>query len=165
MPPPRKKRRTIPSVDRVLARQIKELRRKQGVSQQRLAEMLGETQSTVTRIESGERAITVAELLRIAIALDCAPIYLLSGGLTGDDLPVTPNLTLDTKTAEWWISGWGALAGGDDHAYRFVNVSVTRARELEEAIQRARQSSPRFAELEWTAEDGFSGLESTADNG
>ena len=130
MPPAKRKRRTLPSVDRVLAAQVKELRRKQNVSQQRLAEMLGETQSTVTRIESGERAITVAELLRIAAALDCAPVYLLSGGLTGEDLPVTPKLRLSANEAHDWIVGFAAIAGGSERAFYLENVSARRADEM-----------------------------------
>ena len=108
MAPAKKTRRTLPSLDRVIGNQIRELRRKRGgLSQQQLAELLGETQSTITRIESGKRSIAVSEVYRIAAVLDCAPAYLLSGGLTGEAIPLTsgPEHELSSDAAFDWIVG------------------------------------------------------------
>jgi transcriptional regulator with XRE-family HTH domain len=122
----------------VLAIQISELRDRQNKSQQELANMLGVTQSTITRIESGKRAITVAEVFKIAAALDCAPVYLLSGGLTGEDIPVTPDLRLASGAAHDWIGGGLVLPGGDEHAYMQINVSAEQARANLAVIKNAR---------------------------
>ncbi len=123
MPPTKPKRRTLPSLDRVLALQIRALRDKRRVSQQQLAEMLGETQSTIARIESGERSIAVSELFRIAAALDCAPVYLLSGELTGEDVPVAPKHRLTCAQVHEWIVGIWPLPGADRRAYLLENIS------------------------------------------
>lgn len=113
MAPTKRKRRTVPSVDRMLARQLREIRRVTGFSQQRLADVLGEKQSTIARMESGERAFTVSEVFRIAAALNCQPITLLSGGLTGDDVPVTKEHTLTHAQAYEWLVGIRHLDGAD----------------------------------------------------
>ena len=123
-------RRTLPSLDRVLANQIRELRRKQNVTQQQLADKLGETQSTIARIESGERAITVSEIFRIAAALDCAPVYLLSGGLTGDEVPVTKEHRITCAQAHEWIVGIWSLPGADRRAFLLENISAAEADEI-----------------------------------
>lgn len=121
MPPAKRKRRTLPSLDRVLAVQIRALRAKQGVSQQVLAEMLGETQSTVTRIESGDRSITVSELFRIAAALDAAPVELLAASFAPDEVPVAGKTRLSADHAREWVKGERPLPGGDEGRY-WTNV-------------------------------------------
>jgi len=139
MPPPRRKRRTLPSLDRVIAAQVKALRRKQNVSQQWLADKLGETQSTITRIESGERAITVSEVFRIAAALNCAPVELMSGGLTGEkDVPVTPRVRVEAMQAAAWIVGTAPLGPVNDatwRAYYMENISEWRAAQVRKAAE------------------------------
>ena len=51
--------------ERVVER-IVQLRREQGVSQKRLAAAIGVDPSSMNRIEKGERAVSVAELVRMA---------------------------------------------------------------------------------------------------
>lgn len=145
MSPAKKKRRS--SLDRVLALQIARLRTKQGKSQQQLADMLGESQSTITRIESGDRSITVVELFRIAAALDCAPIYLLSGGLTAADVPVTPDEQLPSWEAELWIVGHKMLKGANERAFCLENISAQRASDIEKAARRLGVTDGEWAKL------------------
>lgn len=53
---------------------IVESRKAQGISQQELAELIGTTQSVVSRIENGtSRHITIDYLMRIATALHISP--------------------------------------------------------------------------------------------
>jgi transcriptional regulator with XRE-family HTH domain len=148
MAPAKTARRTLPSLDRVIANQIRELRRKRGVSQQRLAELLGETQSTITRIESGQRSIAVSEVYRIAAVLDCAPAYLLSGGLTGEAIPLIggPEHELSSDAAFDWIVGMAPLIGGNERAYYLENVSATRAADIAIAT-RLKTTGKGFYEL------------------
>lgn len=56
-------------LERRIARLAAQLRERRGISQAALAEELGHDQSFVSKIEHGQRRITVAELLRWAEAL------------------------------------------------------------------------------------------------
>ncbi len=49
-----------------IGKRIKELRELSGISQQRLAEMLGVSRPTISQIESGERKITADELIKLS---------------------------------------------------------------------------------------------------
>jgi transcriptional regulator with XRE-family HTH domain len=138
MAPAKKTRRTLPSLDRVIANQIRELRRKRGVSQQRLAELLGETQSTITRIESGERSIAVSEVYRIAAALDCPPFLLIAGGLTGEDVPVTAKHRIPCHYAHNWLVGLEPPPDGDRQLYSLDSIAFSVS---DEELERLRGSA------------------------
>ncbi len=58
-----------PNLVRRVTRQLAELRRQQGVTQETLAELLDVPVQHVSRIESGVQNITLATLERFAIAL------------------------------------------------------------------------------------------------
>lgn len=62
---------------------IREARLQAGMSQQRLGELIGLDQSRISRSESGERQVTVAELLQIAGVLGVEPASLISGPDSG----------------------------------------------------------------------------------
>ena len=49
-----------------LGQRIKELREQSGISQQKLAEMLGVSRPTISQIESEERKISADELIKLA---------------------------------------------------------------------------------------------------
>lgn len=49
---------------------LRETREKAGITQEELAERLGETQSFVSKCERGERRIDIAELREFCIAID-----------------------------------------------------------------------------------------------
>ena len=57
---------------------LKDLRLKQGVRQQELAEQLGKPQSYVSKFESGERNIDLVEMIDVLKALDLKPEKVLS---------------------------------------------------------------------------------------
>jgi len=57
---------------------IKLLRIEAGLTQEDLAEQIGCTQSEISRIEKGERAIKVDRLLKLAAALGVEPAVLLT---------------------------------------------------------------------------------------
>jgi predicted transcriptional regulator len=54
-----------------IADQVSRRRRELGLSQARLAELCGTTQSAIARLESGGRPPRIDTLLRIATALQC----------------------------------------------------------------------------------------------
>jgi transcriptional regulator with XRE-family HTH domain len=49
-----------------LARRVKELREKAGISQERLAELLGVSRPTISQIESGQRKISADDLIKLS---------------------------------------------------------------------------------------------------
>src|SRR5262249_43176870 len=96
-PDARRSKRNKPKVtvtaDQVVADQVRWLRDRRGISQQALADSLGWTQSQVARLESGKRAVTVADLLALAWGLDVAPVYLLAGSFTApEEIPIVEQL-------------------------------------------------------------------------
>jgi transcriptional regulator with XRE-family HTH domain len=54
-----------------IAQQVAEQRKAHGLSQQKLAELTGTTQSAIARLESGGRPPRIDTLLGVAEALDC----------------------------------------------------------------------------------------------
>jgi transcriptional regulator with XRE-family HTH domain len=112
------------------------LRARERKTQQELADMLGVPQSTITRIESGERSIAVSEVFRIAAVLNASPGYLLSGELTGEDISVTPECRLSSVAAFDWITGETRLPSQDEHAFYVQNVSAARARDITQVAAR-----------------------------
>lgn len=61
-----------------LGKQIKNRRLELGISQDKLAEMLGYTsRSTIAKIESGENDLTQSKIENFAKALNCTPAYLM----------------------------------------------------------------------------------------
>lgn len=61
---------------------LKELRRKKGISQLRLATELNTTQNTISRYETGEREPGIDELIKIADYFNVSVDYLI--GRTGN---------------------------------------------------------------------------------
>jgi len=57
---------------------LRDLRKKQGVRQQELAERLGRPQSYVSKYESGERNIDLVELIDVAKSIDLDPAVVIS---------------------------------------------------------------------------------------
>jgi transcriptional regulator with XRE-family HTH domain len=101
------------------------------MSQQQLADRIGETQSTIARIESGGRAITVSELLRIAWALDVAPVHLLAASFRPQDIPIQGGLRLAPKDAREWVRGETPIPDGDHHAF-YDNIAEEEWAERQE---------------------------------
>ena len=65
-----------------IGQRIKELRMKAGISQQKLAEMLGVSRPTITQIESGERKVSSDELIKLAEIFNSTIDHLI--GLKGE---------------------------------------------------------------------------------
>jgi transcriptional regulator with XRE-family HTH domain len=131
-----RRRKKNVTAGQVVADQVKALRERRGVSQQQLADKIGESQSTVARIESGGRTITVDDVFKIAWALDCAPVHLLGAGIQAEDVPVTPALRLEPVEARAWIRGKLPLRDGKPRAYLFENIPDDEAEELFAAQER-----------------------------
>ena len=61
-----------------LPNNIRELREERGFSAKKLADRVGTTQATISRLEQGKRKLTVEWMRKIAKVLDCAPTDLIS---------------------------------------------------------------------------------------
>ena len=61
---------TQPDAKACLAARISEERTSRGLSQRRLAEAIGIDPSSMNRVEKGQRAVSVGELVRLADVLD-----------------------------------------------------------------------------------------------
>jgi transcriptional regulator with XRE-family HTH domain len=125
---PRRKENIRPS--QVVADQVKALRGY--MSQQQLAEKIDESQSTVARIESGDRSITIEELFKIALALDVAPVHLLGAGFVGDSVPIAGKVRVKPSEARAWIRGKHPInrPGADFRKFLFENIPDDEAEEL-----------------------------------
>lgn len=65
-------------VQRMVGERITECRKKKGVKQAELADILGKSLTTVQRYESGEIDLSISTLIKISKALDVSLFYLLS---------------------------------------------------------------------------------------
>jgi transcriptional regulator with XRE-family HTH domain len=101
------------TADQVVAGAVRTLRKRRGITQQELADALGWPQSTIARVELGERSIGVSDLLALAWALDVAPGYLLAGSFQDADVPVHKTLRVPPEHMLAWIRGFEPLPGLD----------------------------------------------------
>jgi hypothetical protein len=75
------------SAHAALRQLLTEARRKSGLTQIELAGRLGRPQSYISKIENGERKLTVAEFLKLAEALRCHPAAIFSDLLALTSFP------------------------------------------------------------------------------
>ena len=90
-------------------RRLKEARAARGMTQRDLAERLAAigqpmTQAAVTRIERGERRVSLDEAIAIAAVLDVAPIHLFLP-IEGDSAQLAPKLKVPIDRARAWARG------------------------------------------------------------
>lgn len=57
---------------------LRDMRKKQGITQKELADRLGRPQSFVSKLESGERNIDLIELIDVAKSIDLKPSSVIS---------------------------------------------------------------------------------------
>lgn len=101
----------------VISERVRELRKRRGLSAQALTDrcaelgMPGLKRQAITNLENGRRGmVTVDELLVLAQALDAPPLALLRPE-AGDDLAVTPEITVDANRLVLWFMGERTPAG------------------------------------------------------
>jgi transcriptional regulator with XRE-family HTH domain len=114
---PTRRRPKNQTADQVVADQVRRLRERRGITQQELADKLGWPQSTIARLELGNRSISVSDLLALCWALDVAPVYMLDGSFQTGDIPIRAGLRVPTERVRWWIRGGEPLPGSDYRAY------------------------------------------------
>lgn len=148
---PTARRRSNNTADQMIGDSVKALReRRGGMSQQALADALGWTQSTVARIESGQRQVTASDLLSLCWALDVAPVFVLDGSFQTGDVSVHKSLRVPTPHMRKWIRGGEPLPGMNYRAY-FENVPddewIERYGPVDEQRSAAAQTYERAEDL------------------
>jgi len=81
-----------------LAKRFKKIRKKKGISQEKLAELAGVTRRTISHYETECEKPTIENLKAIAKTLNVSIDYLLDYKIAKQD--VTSELQLDSRTAE-----------------------------------------------------------------
>ncbi|MFJ6783749.1 helix-turn-helix domain-containing protein [Streptomyces yangpuensis] len=111
-----------PNPVEVIARRVKEVRGRKGLTAQQLADRLRDAgvpwdRATVTKLETNRRQnVSVVELLALARVLDVAPVHLLVPLHEGPYM-VTPVEAVTASRARLWIRGDTTLKGGDAQIY------------------------------------------------
>lgn len=114
----------VPEITLGIARRVLEVRKRQGITAQRLAELLQEQgvpwdRSFVSKLENGHREnVTVVQLLALARVLNVAPIHLLVPPEAGGAFHVTPIEAVPPSEARAWIRGDEPLAGTTTRIFR-----------------------------------------------
>ena len=67
---------------------LKELRKKKGITQEQLAEMMNVSIQMVSNLERGNKAIKIENLIKISEILDVSTDYILTGKYTENDKKV-----------------------------------------------------------------------------
>lgn len=115
------------SPTQVVARRVAALRARRGLSAQKLADRCANygmpelNRSVLTNLENNRRqAVTVDELLTLALALGVAPLHLLIPTDDGSRVAITPNSDVDAAYARQWVVGEQPLANGETSYYTEV---------------------------------------------
>lgn len=107
----------------VVARNVKRLRTRQGMSQQALVGKLGELgypldRSAVARMERpGNRKVSVDDLVALAVVLNTSPINLLTPSGPDDVVAVTPKTEITGRQMRRWCRGWEPLDAQDSGSF------------------------------------------------
>jgi transcriptional regulator with XRE-family HTH domain len=153
-----KTRETTPTaVSVVVGRQVKALRERLGISQGQLALRLEKfgypmRQVTIARLETGERRVTIDDVLAIAAALGVSPMYLLSAEFTNETMPVTPKITAGPSQMRFWLRGELPLPDTDELSFFELVPDAERLARHRRGIQHLRQCFRDFQEA-WLAGD------------
>jgi transcriptional regulator with XRE-family HTH domain len=103
-----------------VTRRVAELRARRGLSAQKLADRCAEygmpelNRSVITNLENDRRqAVTVDELLTLALALGVAPLHLFIPTDDSARVAITPNSDVDAAYARQWVIGEQPLLDGE----------------------------------------------------
>jgi transcriptional regulator with XRE-family HTH domain len=115
--------------EQTASRRVRFLRERLGWTQQDLADRLRRLgapidRASVARLETSKRGLSVDEAMRLAAALNVAPVHLFVDPDGDEPLQVTPADELTPAEARRWIRGGLPLIGQDPRAY-FANVPAS----------------------------------------
>jgi transcriptional regulator with XRE-family HTH domain len=101
------------------AEELRRVRTRKDWNQQQLADALRKLgapidRATISKIETGERRITLDEVFWFAFALGVSPHALILPRGLGSEVAVTPTTTMDTSMALDWLRGYYYASELDD---------------------------------------------------
>jgi transcriptional regulator with XRE-family HTH domain len=131
------------------AEELKRVRTRKGWNQQQLANQLADLgapidRATISKIETGDRRMTLDEVFWFAYALGVSPAALMLPRAFGSEVSVTPATTLTTEEAFDWLRGFYFAQGRDLSA---AEISATEAFFFEEGLEYDALAWRRFPEL------------------
>jgi transcriptional regulator with XRE-family HTH domain len=101
---------------------IVERREACGLTQRMLADRLGLAQSAVSRIESGNRRVSIEELARISAALGTSPGFLIGQPLSGNRLAAAERLVVDCANESAFVQRLSQLLELGDIVTRILQL-------------------------------------------
>jgi transcriptional regulator with XRE-family HTH domain len=139
-------------LDQVIGRQVKAARKMLWPTQEDLARRLTERgvpthQTTIARLERGERSLTVEDIFAVAATLSISPLHLLAGTYTNESVPVLPTLPPQPPSRMIaWLRGDYALAGTDTENFATVLPSGELYAHLQSGVHNLKQSMNEYLE-------------------
>ena len=126
-------RRTTTEPSRIVGQRLREMRKRRPMSQADLAEAVnlvrgpgsGWHQTTVAKVERGDRRVDIEEVFALAAALEVSPMWLLLPGESDRKVRVGKH-SYDAASYVTWLYGKEALSGMD--AFEF-DIAKRRAAE------------------------------------
>lgn len=128
------------SPSQVLAELLPAIRARRQLSAQQLAaavRKLGGTldRAAISKIETGARGVSLDEAVLLAVALDVAPVHLLTPRDDDEPVSVAPAVTVAADRARRWVRGLEPLPDHDDQSYRTEVPASEWARQGERVRQ------------------------------
>lgn len=157
-------RKSPTRIGEIVGAQVEELRG--GLTQQQFVERLHERcgwsldPASLSRLEAGQRAITVDELLLLARALDVAPVQLLAPMSSDEPVPVGNTEVTPTELRQW-VRGRQPLDDQDPVKYEETVSRVEREayRDYHAAMEEAAKANRLVDQGAMTREDYYAAAE------
>jgi transcriptional regulator with XRE-family HTH domain len=134
-------------LDKVIGRQVRQARKLLLVKQTDLARRLAERdvhmhQATITRLERGDRSLSVADLFAVTVELGVSPLWLLSGSYTNEAVPVLPEPfdPVSPPRMRAWLRGQNELPGADPATFFGVVPDDEHRARLHRGVQNMQRS-------------------------
>jgi transcriptional regulator with XRE-family HTH domain len=121
----------------VAIERIRQLRKRHAFTQQDLADRLNllgaqTDRAAVAKVELGKRGLSLNELFQYAMALDVAPVHLVSPPDSDEPISLGPNMTVSPDEMRAWVKGDHPLAWQDVRTY-YSEVPEKEFREAQHA--------------------------------
>jgi transcriptional regulator with XRE-family HTH domain len=128
------------TISQTFTRRVREERERRGWSQAELSRRVAALghkldKDAMSKLEGGERRVTLDDGIALAAALD-VPLHALLLGEPDEEMELTPELRVRTPFVASWLAGAMALDPADVELYEEAGKLMDEARSAEEAILR-----------------------------
>jgi transcriptional regulator with XRE-family HTH domain len=166
---PRKRRKRGNSATEAFARGLKIQREQQRLSQAELAQRTAEIghgmhQTAIAKIETGDRAVSLADALALAAVLSIDPGQLLSGSYSDEKkVAITSKLALEPRRMRRWLRGRLPLEGSDERRYwEAISNEEARARRQVRGLENLRWLFDDYEEA--AIDENYDGMRETLES-